>query len=41
MRRLDGISNAMDMTLSKPWETVCARKPGVLQTTGSQRVGHS
>ena len=41
MRWLDGISNAMDMTLSKPWETVSAREPGVLQTTGSQRVGHN
>ena len=26
--------------LSKLWETVKDRKPGVLQSTGSQRVGH-
>ena len=26
MRGLDGITNAMDMNLSKPWETVKARE---------------
>ena len=40
MRWLDGIANVMDMSLRKLWEIVCARKPGVLQTVGSQSVGH-
>ena len=38
-RWLDGITNSMDMSLSKLWELVMD-KPGVLQSTGSQRVGH-
>ena len=40
MRRLDGITDSMDMNLSKLQETVKDRKPGVLQSMGSQRVGH-
>ena len=40
MRWLDGITNSMDMSLSKLWELVMDRRPGVLQSTGSQRVGH-
>ena len=36
----EGIANSMDMSLSKLWEMVKDRKPGVLQSMGSQRVGH-
>ena len=39
MRWLDGITNSMDMSLSKLWEW-WTRKPGVLQSMGSQRVWH-
>ena len=41
IRRLDGITNSMDMSLSKLRELVMDREPGVLQSIGSQRVGHS
>ena len=40
MRWLDGITDSMDMSLSKLRELVINRKPGVLQSMGSQRVGH-
>ena len=41
MRWLDGITNSTDMSLSKLWERVKDRKPGVLQSVGSQRVRHN
>ena len=39
MRWLDGITDSMDMSLNKLWVLVIG-KPGVLQSMGSQRVGH-
>ena len=38
MRQLDDIIDSMDMSLSKIQEMVKGRKPGVLQSMGSQRV---
>ena len=38
-RWLDGLTDLMDMNLSKLWELVIGR-PGVLQSMGSKRVGH-
>ena len=40
MRWLDGITDSMDMSLSKLWHWCWTEKPGVLQSTGSQRAGH-
>ena len=41
MRWLDGITDSMDMSLRTLWELVMDRKPGMLQSTGSQRVSPS
>ena len=41
MRWLDIITDSIDMNLSKLQDTVKDRKPGVLQSMGSQKVGHN
>ena len=41
MRWLDGITDSMDMSLSKLWEWWWTGNPGVLQSMGLQRVGHN
>ena len=40
MKCLDGITDSMDMNLSKLWELVMDWESGILQSMGSQRVGH-
>ena len=40
MRQLDNIIDSMDMNLSKLWEIVLDREPALMQSMGSQTVGH-
>ena len=40
MRWLNGMTDSMDMSLSKLQELVMAGKPGMLQSMGLERVGH-
>ena len=41
MRWLDGITDSMDMGLGGLWELVMDKEAGMLQSMGSQRVGHT
>ena len=40
MRWLDGITDSVDISLSKFWELALDREAGMLQSMGSQRIRH-
>ena len=40
MRWLDGLTDTMDLNLSRLQKLVMDREPGMLQSMGSQRVQH-